>query len=477
MRWNSTVALLLITVGLGAYVSLHELRLPPREESETRSRRIVDVPPDDVTEISVKWPAVSATLKRVDGDWQLTAPLSVPADPTHVDRLLRQLGPLDAERVLKFPKDMPPKLSEFGLDPPVGTITLTLRSGPPITLLFGEATALGENQYAKAVDSPNIFIVHTGNRLLLDQPIEAYRSHDVWRFEPFRADRLAIQSADVAYTMEKRQGRWFFTEPIQDAVDNAEASMLLSRLRNLRSERLILEAAKPEDLPAHGLDSPYVRVELTLDGGDSKTLLIGNPVKDAESLRSAKAEDDSQLHGVLDESVRQWLKPANDFRSRSSLEFFAGQVSRVQITSDGKTWTAEEQADQWRHVETAVPLDAKKMEAFFWKIHDTKFTRFLEDQLADPTRYGLASPSAGIRIWTTGSSEPQELAIGAATEQGGRYAMVSGRTVVAELPAAVTELLATTPESLSAPVTTPPEESAPPSPPEPQPSPDAAATQ
>jgi len=141
MRWKSTLVLLVLTVGLGAYVSLVELRRPTADQQRARARHLVRVSPETVTRLEVTFPQAALVLER-HGAWRLVSPVQARADGSLIDRILNQLDPFSAERLLEPAPDRPLALTDFGLEPPKAALGVTSDSGT-VSLLFGEKTAVG----------------------------------------------------------------------------------------------------------------------------------------------------------------------------------------------------------------------------------------------------------------------------------------------------------------------------------------------
>jgi hypothetical protein len=438
----------LLTLGLGAYVALHEIKQPTHEEQEERQKQVVDVPIDQVTEIAVTWPVTTATMKKIDGVWRLTEPMALRADESLVTRLLNMVDVLNAERVLGEGKAAALPLAEYGLEPPIGTVTL--RAGTDATTLyFGEATALGGNRYVKRPESPTVFVVHDGIGQLLNQPIDAYRSTDVLAFDTWTVARIRVASPGASYTVEKRGEAWHLTAPLTDTADSGEAAALLNRVRNLRSERVIAADPKPEELTAWGLASPAATVTVELEGGKTIDALIGAPTTDTPDQRYAKSSDEPAVHAVAQVTLDELTRPPENLRSRSIVDYFATQVSKMQVTWQGATWTAEKFGDTWTVPEQSLALNSGKAEQFLWKLSDVKLSTFIEDRPADLARYGLDAPAGVVTIWT-GADQSQEVRIGAPVEGGkGRYALIAARALVVEVPESITEVLSTAPASLT----------------------------
>ena len=190
MKWHGTLALLLLTVAAGAYVSLVELKRPSPERQAQLEQEIVDLPADRITALDVTSPSGSVTLERQQQAWLITKPVPGRADEQLVSRILMNLSPLRSDRTLAgLPRpsptpskrgepNAPPSKSAFGLEPPKAS--LQVHAGPRIvSLYFGEATAVGTKRYAMMEGSPRIYTVDGELFDLLNQPAESYRSRAV----------------------------------------------------------------------------------------------------------------------------------------------------------------------------------------------------------------------------------------------------------------------------------------------------------
>ena len=136
MRWKTTLALLLVTVGVGAYVSLVDLRRPNPEDRGWLAKQILSTAPEAVSQLVLDLPKAKVTVTRRGATWRL-APNNVRADEALVTRILGELNPLVSERALTGSRERPLDPKAFGLDPAVGWISLVARE-TPMTLLFGE---------------------------------------------------------------------------------------------------------------------------------------------------------------------------------------------------------------------------------------------------------------------------------------------------------------------------------------------------
>ena len=314
MRWKTTLVLLVLTVGLGTYVSLYDLRQPTLEQQERLSRQILRLPADSVTQLVIELPQGKTTLFREGSVWRLI-PQKWRADAAVIDRIVGDLNPLVAESQLPAAADHPLDPKSFGLDPAVGRITL-IAQDTPTTLLVGGTTPVGHNRYLQVVGRPEVFVI--SSRLFTDvnQPLETFRDPQLIQADPSTAEGLALMSPTVSFTLA-RHGEWGLTQPFRDRGDRTEVSKLMNALWTIRIKRFVNDAPQVEQLAVWGFDHPRAEVSLTHfgDASASITLFFGNPLPDEATLVYVKRSDEPSLYAVATSAVDALLRDPQSLRA------------------------------------------------------------------------------------------------------------------------------------------------------------------
>ena len=124
MRWKTTALLLIAAVGLGAYISLYEIRQPSPEERRDTATHLINLSPRSITQVTLELPAATLTLRRTAEGWRVEPP-GARADADRVTPLLEAVSPLIFQRALSAVPGHPLDLASYGLKPPVGVITFT----------------------------------------------------------------------------------------------------------------------------------------------------------------------------------------------------------------------------------------------------------------------------------------------------------------------------------------------------------------
>lgn len=466
MRWKTTLLLLVVTVGLGAYLSLYELRQPSPEERQQQAKQLIDVEADAISSLALELPQAKLTLTKVADNWTL-APSGARADPARIGQLLNQLLPLSAERVLIGTTAKPLDLKAFGLAPAAGSLTIIAR-GKPLTLLFGDTTPVQDNRYAKLADRPDVFIIRSAVYSAVDRPAEEFRDRLFIRFGGQVINGFSVSADATAYMLARSERGWRLARPFQDLADRSEINGLLHTLSAVVIRRFIDDAPQAERVSALGFDHPKAEVEIKHEeGAPPLRLFFGRALPDDHSLVYAKRSDERPVYAVSAADVDQLLKSPEGLRAKGCFEFFTNTVARLEIARGDAKLQVERVNGQWRAAGASTALEAQRVEGLLSQLSDLRVSGFVETPLADPAQYGFQAPTGSIAVWTLNVEQPQRLVIGKAIgKTTERYGRIEGRPLVAKLPDTILKLLATDLAQLATTKTlAPPPVSTPPAPP------------
>src|SRR5688500_8301401 len=114
-RLRSTLILLAVLIGLGAYISFKKWNEPSLVEIRASRPKVLAVTPDTVEHVTVRSASGETTiLTKVDETWRITSPVAADADELAISGITRDLGNLEILRVLD---EKPSDLKQYGLDP------------------------------------------------------------------------------------------------------------------------------------------------------------------------------------------------------------------------------------------------------------------------------------------------------------------------------------------------------------------------
>ena len=446
MKWKTTLALMLATIGIGAFISLYEIRQPSPEERERHSRVLVSIPSESVSQIELHTPSVTVSLSRDGTRWRL-GPQRLRANEELIGQLLNETASLTAQRIFPASPEKPLDLKAFGLDPAVARLTLTA-DGTATTRLLGETTPVHNNRYVKRADRPQVAVIAPTLFVVINHPAEEFRDPLLIRFDTWMTDSLTITSPARALTVAHSGMDWRLISPLNDRADRTEVMNLLNSVSGLRIARVLEETPQVEQLSTWGLDAPKAEVTLTLrdEQAASPTVFFGKPLPEDSSLVYAKRSDEPALYAVSATAVDALLQDPNGLRAKACLEFFTSEVTKIEVLQGTTGWTIERKDGVWNSVSDTklTALDTARVEGFLNAVADLRLTGFVDEHPQDLARYGLEPPAGTISVWTTNPEKPQRLLVGTTIEGStNRYGRMEGREAVVSLPGTITGLLQT----------------------------------
>jgi hypothetical protein len=376
---RTLLILLVLVLGLGAFIWFYERDLPSSEERTEQARRVLPVEKEDVTAVAIESAAGPVRLERVDppksreekaeekdeaegeeaedpalpapdAEWRITRPLAARADYAAVDGLLSALTTLEKSRTLE---DAAP--ADVGLDKPRATVRLVTAGGERV-LKIGAAVPTGG---AVIVGIEGVDGVGGDDRAYVVPDAilgEIQKAPGDWRDRRmFHARRGEIEgirlSGPAGQVVLTQQGERFrIDSPIRDRADREKADSLYADLSGLTAERFVDEPERP--LAELGLEPPRAVVEVAVRGKGPVRVELGAPVDPA-----APPESDEQLLNVrigrqvfetrtrLAEAA---ARPAAEWRSMSVTSFDVYDVDAATVQDGQGSLSLQRAGTDWK---------------------------------------------------------------------------------------------------------------------------------
>jgi len=191
--------------------------------NDLRDPQVLGVTPASVKSIAIARGANRLTLQRDSQGWQITAPLSVPAEESAVQQWLAELIGVRAKR---FVADVTTDPQQYGLTQPSAVVTLTGTGTNQLAqLIIGSVDGTNALRFVKCTGEEFIYGVATDLLDRLPAGYSALRSRQVFDFKADQITKLVAGPVTVA----REHGQWKLVAPAQgvlnvDAV-NAAAAM------------------------------------------------------------------------------------------------------------------------------------------------------------------------------------------------------------------------------------------------------------
>jgi Domain of unknown function (DUF4340) len=368
---KSTIALLVVLIGLVAYIYFVDSKKPASGAPETKAKAFT-VDADQIEEIQIKPASGDASrVQRANGTWQLVEPEKADADQGQVSNAASSLATLEINRVVD---DNPSDLSQYGLNPPKAEIAFRVKGQKdPHHLLIGEKTATGSDLYAKTPDQKRVFLISG----YLDNTFERtpfdLRDKAALKFDQSKADGVEIVHNGTT-ALAKSGTEWTLTKPYKARADFASAEAVLTSLSSLQMQKIVENDAK--DLAKYGLDKPDATI--TVNGGSTRaSLALGK--KDGDSVY---ARDLSRpiVFAILATTAGELGKDTSTLRRKDMFDGRSFNTTRVELKRGGETLSFDKSKgkdgkDVWKNA-GGKEVDATKIDDMLTKLSSIRAQLF-----------------------------------------------------------------------------------------------------
>lgn len=199
--------------------------------NDLRDARLLAFDESAVHGIEIARGAEKIDLNLTGNGWQLTGPVTMPADDPSAAGFLRELAGL---RATQFVADLATDLDKYGLATPALTVSL-LGDGTNVLeqLLIGGVTEDTHLRYAKNAGEPFIYAIAGDAADRIPGHYATFRARRVFNLKPEQITRLT--AGNVVLTRDP-QNKWQLVEPPQGVLDADSVQHLLDVLCQLRAE-------------------------------------------------------------------------------------------------------------------------------------------------------------------------------------------------------------------------------------------------
>ena len=257
---------------------------------------------------------------------------------------------------------------------------------------------------------------------LIDIPAEKLKKEEKNRSEkalPFELEhvkKISIIKKENTISL-KRSGKdeWEMTKPLQAKGDSAEVTTFLSFLNNLNFVRVV--EALPKDLSIFGLDTPYLKVILSMKNGVTMGLRVGDNHPMGNKVYLARLNEKQVLTASISKSSLD-RKPY-DLRDKTILSFKTPQIKKLKLIRSGKTFALEKIGESWQLLDGEITAkgDKSKIEKLLKTIQTAHVEQFIE-RPKDRTPIEFKNPQITLMLTESETSTPLTLLVGEKVEQG-----------------------------------------------------------
>jgi Domain of unknown function (DUF4340) len=381
-RLRSFIALLVVGLGLGAYIYFVESERAPSSDAKPKAKVFDGVQADKIEEITIAMKdGDRTTLTKSGNDWQIVAPLKTAADQTEASGLATNLTTLEVQHVVD---EAPEDLKQFGLAEPRSEVSFRLAGEKePKRLLVGNKTATGGDVYAKIGADKRVLLIPGYLESTFVRSTFDMRDKSALKFDRDKVDGLTVVSGGKTVRIKKDANEWMLAEPVAARADFGTVEGILGRISGAQMKSIVAAEPSEADIKKYGLSSPAVTVRVNA-GSAQAGLAVGGDAGEGNLY----ARDLSRpMVFTLESAIADELKKnATDFRRKDVFEFRPFNAKHIEVTRDGQTTVYDRvenkdpkapTTDKW--VQSAPgkkDADMAKMEAMLSAFSNLRATAF-----------------------------------------------------------------------------------------------------
>ena len=355
---RSTLVMLVVFLGLAAYVYFIEMERRPASETPP-NEQLFELGVEDIQALTVKTGSDETVLHRTaDDEWELTSPIEGAADAAAVSSITSEVSTLEIRRVVQ---EGPVDLEPFGLSSPVVEVSFTIADDETDhRLLIGETSPTGTDRYAKVADEDRVILVAASTESALNKSTFDLRDKTILNVETADVDRLEIDRAGSVLQFSKSDNDWRLVQPWDVRADFSTVEGLVGRIARGQMQSVVTEdinaeeeiAATEDDDDSRDYGLAAAALTATLGAGSAAaTLVVGSQSPRGEHY----AQDTSRsiVFTIERSLVTDVERDALEYRRKDLFSFRSFNATRLEIERPETTVVFEKTADTGEETETA----------------------------------------------------------------------------------------------------------------------------
>ena len=293
-------------VGVKTYVAKQDAK--EEESNEEDNQEVVSIASEDIQSIRFVLDKKEVTFEKDGDSWVKSDECTFPVDQDKLDTLAGVFSSVTAQRTLKDVVD----LSEYELDNPQNTITVTTTDGTTTVIQVGMENDSTSQEYIDLDnDSSTVYVVSNSTFQSFEGTLYDFAKSGTFpTVDSSTVSKIAVDGKDSSYVVEKDENNfWNITSDGEtEKADSAKATSLESSLSSLAYASYVNYNCSESELAQYGLDKPYaeITVDYQEEAPDEKN------TEDVESADSAAATDDAAADDTAIDSTETRETIADD---------------------------------------------------------------------------------------------------------------------------------------------------------------------
>jgi hypothetical protein len=243
-----------------------------------------------------------------------------PADSASIQTMLDKLKNMKKDELIS---QNPQKQSELEVDSINGTRVDVYDSklAPVISFYIGKNSSDWSSHFVRIKGSDDVYLVGGSIKFAFFSDKSRWKDKTIVKFDKAFAKGIEVSKRDSASIIlnlvKPAQGdtitkqHWEIVSPVKDSAKTTEVDKILNTLFSFYAAEIEENTSISED--SLGFKKPYLTISVTLEGGDKKTVIIGNE-KGSEGKRWIRTPDKPATFLVYKYNIDNLDRSLNDLR-------------------------------------------------------------------------------------------------------------------------------------------------------------------
>lgn len=349
------VAIAIAVVGLAIYdyQSTHIQEKKKQEESY-----LLGMEADQIAKLTLKTKTEEIELHKDKEGWKLVRPIQELADPKATNDFLEGIASERSMDVAVEKENI--EWASFGLDQPLGVISLTNNSGKEVVFTVGSSKNFQGDAFVRRNQENKVFVASSTWFPKFEKRAFDFRDKRLMKLPNAGAEQILMIRNQDQYKLEKKENGWVLAGQPGWKLDQNKVRELLMMLNQTEALEYIAEGdAKKQELRKWGLLSPRLKIQVHLQGGkvwEASFATGGDKVhrvwtKASEQVMKISPTDSDKFYQMTADSFRDRSEPFDFERSKvKEIEIKLGKNSQHFKASDEK---AQELVKRLNHLQVA----------------------------------------------------------------------------------------------------------------------------
>jgi len=405
VSYKRTLVFFAAFAALAAFLYFYEMKGgEARHDAEQKAELLFSFESESIVKMTLRRPDQTIVAEKHDARWEITRPVTAPAEQGTIEQIVKTLADLKYERDLGPQTD----LDQFGLVEPEVEVAIDDAQGNIAGLFLGSPTPVGDNIYIKKSDADLVFTIKNLAKKSINKTLVELRDKTVFNFEVPDVKALTVTRDGQTLSFTKGpDGDWIVWQEKEYDVDLGRITAMLDSVKFARIKEFVEEEAR--DLEEYGLMSPPALIKIQTEEA-TRILAFGKmPESDSGVVFVQRNESPQVLKLDLD-IFEKLSTDINEWRDRRLVKVDRADIIKLHLESPAGKVTlerAEGEPDEWNLTEPERDFaDEDAVGSLLADLQDAKVARFLEPEETEKAGSAAKEALIELAIWELGKESP-----------------------------------------------------------------------